>query len=135
MALVNTVNTVGVMGKGIALQFKAAFPHNFGVYKKACRDGELTIGQLLTVWDSNLLYGERLIINFPTKTHWRLPSEYAYVESGLAALRALIEVRRLTSLAMPAPGCGNGGLQWVVVKDMIERQLAALDCSLTIYEP
>jgi O-acetyl-ADP-ribose deacetylase (regulator of RNase III) len=77
-ALLNTVNTVGVMGKGIAFQFKQAFPHNFKIYKKACRDGKFAIGQLLTIWDSNLLYGERLIINLPTKTHWRLSAEYTY---------------------------------------------------------
>lgn len=79
-ALVNTVNTVGVMGKGIALQFKEAFPFNNKVYVQACKDKELSIGKLLAVNDSNLLYGKKLIINFPTKTHWRQPSKYEYIE-------------------------------------------------------
>eukprot|EP01040_Poterioochromonas_malhamensis_P023158 gene23158-28306_t len=77
-ALVNTVNTVGVMGKGIALQFKQAFPHNFEVYKQACTNGQLTTGKILAVKDSELLLGERLIINFPTKQHWKMPSTYEY---------------------------------------------------------
>ncbi|WP_158994910.1 macro domain-containing protein [Mucilaginibacter sp. L196] len=75
-ALVNTVNIIGVMGKGIALQFKNEFPHNYKVYHKACQTRQLKIGGLLTVRDRSLLLGERLIINLPTKNHWRLPSEY-----------------------------------------------------------
>jgi O-acetyl-ADP-ribose deacetylase (regulator of RNase III) len=75
-ALVNTVNTVGVMGKGIALQFKEAFPYNHKVYVQACKNNELEPGKLLWVWDTNLLYGKKLIINFPTKKHWRHPSKY-----------------------------------------------------------
>ena len=75
-ALVNTVNTVGVMGKGIALQFKEAFPHNNKEYTAACKAKLLEPGKLLAVWDSNLLLGRKLIINFPTKTHWRFPSKY-----------------------------------------------------------
>lgn len=80
VALVNTVNLAGVMGKGIALQFKQAFPHNFGVYKKACRDKTLRIGEILAVYDRNLLLGDKLILNFPTKVDWRFPSQYVYVE-------------------------------------------------------
>jgi hypothetical protein len=78
------------MGKGIALQFKNEFPHNYAIYREACLKHELKIGVLLTVEDSSLLLGERLIINFPTKTHWRLPSEYSYIEKGLQALVKLI---------------------------------------------
>jgi O-acetyl-ADP-ribose deacetylase (regulator of RNase III) len=78
-ALVNTVNTVGVMGKGIALQFKNEFPHNYKIYRKTCQPRQLQIGGLFPVKDRSLLLGERLIINFPTKTHWRLPSEYTYI--------------------------------------------------------
>lgn len=89
-ALVNTVNTVGVMGKGIALQFKNEFPYNYTIYREACLKRELKVGQLLSVQDNSLLLGERLIINFPTKTHWRLPSEYSYIEEGLKGLAALI---------------------------------------------
>ncbi|RZL96865.1 MAG: hypothetical protein EOO88_63620 [Pedobacter sp.] len=80
------VNTVGVMGKGIALQFKNEFAYNYSVYRKACLAGEFKVGNLLVVEDINLLLGERLIINFPTKTHWRLPSEYNYIEQGLLSL-------------------------------------------------
>lgn len=132
-ALVNTVNTVGVMGKGIALTFRHAFPHNYERYRAACRNDELIIGQLLAVRDSNLIYGERLIINMPTKTHWRLPSAYSHIETGLTALRAFIIAHRLYSLAMPAPGCGNGGLNWEQVKAIIERRLGGLDCRITVY--
>lgn len=131
----NTVNTVGVMGKGIALQFKVYFPRNYQVYRNACRKGELRIGELLAVRDSNLLFGDKLILNFPTKTHWRLPSEYHYVEKGLGALRAYIIRHSLKELAMPAPGCGNGGLSYQTVKVMIEKYLSGLDCAIEIYEP
>jgi len=81
-ALVNTVNIVGVMGKGIALQLKNEFPYNYKVYQRACQTHELQIGGLLTVKDCSLFLGERLIINFPTKTHWRLPSEYPISNKG-----------------------------------------------------
>ena len=126
-ALVNTVNTVGVMGKGIALQFKQAFPHNFNVYKQACVNGQLTTGKILAVKDSELLMGERLIINFPTKQHWKMPSQYDFVESGLIALVSYLQDNPVKSLAMPALGCGNGGLDWNKVKPLIERHLSNLD--------
>jgi O-acetyl-ADP-ribose deacetylase (regulator of RNase III) len=134
-ALVNTVNTVGVMGKGIALAFKKAFPANFAVYQAVCKAGQLSAGQLLPVRDSNLLFGNRIIINFPTKTDWRKPSEYSYIASGLAALRKLIVDLGLKTLAMPAPGCGNGGLDWAVVKPMIVEALDGLDCDIRVYGP
>jgi O-acetyl-ADP-ribose deacetylase (regulator of RNase III) len=134
-ALVNTVNTVGVMGKGIALQFKQAFPHNYEIYRQACLNGSLQTGQLLTVTDTDLLMGERLIINFPTKRHWKSPSTYEYVETGLVALVNYLKTKPIKSLAMPALGCGNGGLDWKLVKPMIEKHLAGLDLSIWIYEP
>lgn len=109
-ALVNTVNTVGVMGKGIALQFKEAFPYNNKVYVKACKEGSLQPGKILAVWDSNLLYGRKLIINFPTKIHWRQPSKYEYLESGLVALKEVIHEEGISSIAIPPLGAGNGGL-------------------------
>ena len=134
-ALVNTVNTVGVMGKGIALQFKQAFPHNFNVYKHACDNGQLTSGKILAVKDRELLLGERLIINFPTKSHWRSPSTYEYIESGLIALVAYLRENPVKSMAMPALGCGNGGLDWYKVRPMIEQHLSALDLAIWVYEP
>lgn len=134
-ALVNTVNTVGVMGKGIALQFKNEFPHNYAVYREACKNHQLKIGQLLTVMDTSLLLSERLIINFPTKTHWRLPSEYSYIEQGLEALVLLITGEKIESIALLALGCGNGGLDWITVKDMISKYLSPLDAAIEVFEP
>lgn len=127
-ALVNTVNTVGVMGKGIALHFKETFPHNFAVYADACRRGQLAPGRMLVVEDSSLTTGKRLIVNFPTKQHWRNPSRYEWVESGLQDLVRVIAQYHITSIAIPPLGCGNGGLDWNKVKPMIEhiRQLLRL---------
>lgn len=133
-ALVNTVNTVGVMGKGIALQFAERFKTNLKVYKEACKSGSLQVGQLLAVKDADM-HGERLIINFPTKKDWKHPSSYAYVEEGLKALVTLIKERHITSIALPPLGCGNGGLQWVKVKPMIEGHLGALGIRVVVYEP
>jgi O-acetyl-ADP-ribose deacetylase (regulator of RNase III) len=115
-ALVNTVNTVGVMGKGIALQFKEAFPINNKKYIEACKEGLLFPGKLLAVKDHNALLGEKLIINFPTKKHWRHPSKYEYIEEGLKALVTLIKEQHISSIAIPPLGCGNGGLDWAMVR-------------------
>lgn len=134
VALVNTVNTVGVMGKGIALQFKKAFPHNFAVYGEACKNGELTIGKILAVIDRDLLLGEKLILNFPTKTDWRLPSEYEYIERGLVALRDYVINHQVKSLAIPPLGCLNGGLDWQKVKPMIADAMEGIELPIWIYE-
>ena len=134
-ALVNTVNTVGVMGKGIALQFKEAFPHNNKVYINACKNKQLEPGKLLAVWDNNMLLGKKLIINFPTKTHWRYPSKYEYVEKGLVALVELIKKDGIQSIALPPLGCGNGGLEWPRVKEMISKYLGHLPIEITVFEP
>lgn len=134
-ALVNTVNTVGVMGKGIALQFKEAFPYNNKVYMETCKNKALAPGVLLPVWDSNLLYGKKLIINFPTKTHWRQPSKYDYISSGLAALKELIVKENIQSIAVPPLGAGNGGLDWMVVKDIIVESLKDLPIEVQLFEP
>jgi len=134
-ALVNTVNTVGVMGKGIALQFKNEFPYNYKVYRKACQTRQLQIGRLLPVKDRSLLLGERLIINSPTKTHWRLPSAYTYIEQGLIALAKFIAEERIQVIAVPALGCGNGGLDWLIVKEMIYRHLEPVNAVIEIYQP
>jgi O-acetyl-ADP-ribose deacetylase (regulator of RNase III) len=134
-ALVNTVNTVGVMGKGIALQFKKAFPHNFKRYREACSKGELSTGKLLVIKDSNLLIGEKLIINFPTKQHWKMPSRHEYIASGLIALVKFLKEHPVKSIALPALGCGNGGLDWLSVKPMIVGMLSELSIDILIYEP
>jgi len=134
-ALVNTVNTVGVMGKGIALQFKEAFLVNNKAYIDACKRKELMPGKLLAVWDENLQMGRKLIVNFPTKVHWRSPSQYEYIEKGLVALRDLLQTGNVKSIAIPPLGCGNGGLDWKRVKPMIEQALKDLDMEIIIYEP
>jgi len=134
-ALVNTVNTVGVMGKGIALQFKNQFPNNYKLYREACKNKKLKIGQLLVVEEETLLTGKKIIINFPTKTHWRLPSEYEYISLGLDELVKTIEERTITSIAIPPLGAGNGGLDWQRVKYMIESALQSVDCDVYLFEP
>lgn len=132
--LVNTVNTVGVMGKGIALQFKKQYPGNYKVYKKACKEETFTIGQVLAVWDQNVM-GKKCILNFPTKKHWRSPSKYEYIELALPALRAQIVEQKLKSVAIPPLGCGNGGLEWKKVKLMIKEALTDLEVDVLLYEP
>lgn len=133
-ALVNTVNTVGVMGKGIALQFKTQFSKNYKLYVEACKKGTLRPGQMLVVKDGDLL-GEKYIINFPTKEHWRAPSRIEYIEQGLPALKAAIQDHQIKSIAIPPLGCGSGGLDWNVVKPMIVDHLSDLDVQIFIYEP
>ena len=120
-ALVNPVNTVGVMGRGLALAFKRAFPGNFRAYAKACRRGELTLGRVLPFREKG-----RLVINFPTKRHWREASTLADVEAGLVALVDCVRRERLESLAVPALGCGLGGLAWPEVRALIEHAFAPL---------
>jgi O-acetyl-ADP-ribose deacetylase (regulator of RNase III) len=134
-ALVNTVNTVGVMGKGIALQFKQAFPANFQKYRDACKKGELRTGHILVVKDSNLLTGEKTIINFPTKQDWKNPSKNEYIASGLNALVTFLKQAQLKSIALPALGCGNGGLDWQVIKPMLVGMLCDLQMDIIVYEP
>lgn len=134
-AIVNTVNTVGVMGKGLALQFKEAYPDNYAIYRRACKEGLLHPGAML-ITDVLTLDGQhRYIINFPTKTDWRKPSEYCYIESGLIALKKEIMNRNIKSIAIPPLGTRNGGLDWSKVRAMIEDILSDLDCEIVIYEP
>ncbi|WP_020600326.1 type II toxin-antitoxin system antitoxin DNA ADP-ribosyl glycohydrolase DarG [Spirosoma panaciterrae] len=133
-ALVNTVNTVGVMGKGIALQFKERFPLNFKRYKDACKTGELQPGKLLVVRETSI-NGEKIIINFPTKTDWKQRSSYAYIEAGLQELVRVIEQETIQSIAIPPLGCGNGGLKWEKVRPMMEQYLGNLPVEVFIFEP
>jgi O-acetyl-ADP-ribose deacetylase (regulator of RNase III) len=134
-ALVNTVNTIGVMGKGIALQFKNIFPNNYKIYTNACKNNELKIGQLLVTEEATLLTGKKIIINFPTKTNWRLPSEYKYIEDGLVELKKVIKAKNIKSIAIPPLGAGNGGLDWNKVKQILGNSLSNIDCEIYIYEP
>lgn len=131
-ALVNTVNTVGVMGKGIALQFKMKYPKNFNLYFKACKEKTLEIGNLLITENDT---DKKIIINFPTKKHWRNPSRYEYIEKGLKRLVDEIKARRIKSIAIPPLGAGNGGLDWKRVKSLIEQSLLGLECEIFLYEP
>lgn len=133
-ALVNTVNTVGVMGKGIALQFKNRFPHNYKVYRDACKEGEFSIGEILTVFDGDLL-NRQYILNFPTKAHWKAPSKIEYIKTGLKALKIELEKHAIKSVAIPPLGCGNGGLDWEEVKKIMLDELSTLDIDIFIYEP
>ncbi|MFI6067933.1 macro domain-containing protein [Micromonospora sp. NPDC051227] len=124
-ALVNTVNTVGVMGKGIALQFKRAFPANFRAYRAACARGEVRLGEVWT-FDNAVLGHRRYILNFPTKGHWRGRSHLEDIVAGLGSLVEVVNERGITSIAIPALGCGNGGLQWSDVRPLIEQAAARM---------
>lgn len=134
-ALVNTVNTEGVMGKGIALQFKKAFPSNFKAYAEACKQGDIDVGKLFVTRDSNLDTDEKLVINFPTKKEWRKPSEYAFIEDGLDDLVRVVANYEIKSIAIPPLGAGNGGLEWEKVKRIITTKLSDLDIDIFVYEP
>src|SRR5579863_2025865 len=134
-ALVNTVNTVGIMGKGIALQFKERFPLNFKVYADACKKGLVKTGKLLVVKE-NTLNGDKIIINFPTKTEWFKKSQYSYIEEGLKELVNIIKEYNIKSIAIPPLGCGNGGLKWNKVKSLMDKYLGPLeDVNIIIFEP
>lgn len=134
-ALINTVNTMGVMGKGIALQFKKAYPGNFNAYQDACKQGNIAIGKLFVTKDSNLNSGEKIIINFPTKNDWRKSSEYDFIEKGLDDLVQIIGKYDIKSVAVPPLGAGNGGLEWEKVKKIIEQKLSPLKVEFIVYEP
>jgi O-acetyl-ADP-ribose deacetylase (regulator of RNase III)/uncharacterized protein YwgA len=134
-ALVNTVNTVGVMGKGIALQFKRAFPDNFRQYEQACRENQVELGRMFTVSTDTLL-NPRYIVNFPTKRHWKGKSRLEDIERGLQSLIEEIRSLGIQSIAIPPLGCGNGGLQWSQVKPLIEEAFAQVpDVRVLLFEP
>jgi O-acetyl-ADP-ribose deacetylase (regulator of RNase III) len=134
-ALVNTVNCVGVMGRGIALQFKNAYPDNFKAYEAACERGEVQPGRTL-VFETGQLTNPKYIINFPTKRHWRGKSRMEDIDAGLTALVAEIRTRRIRSIAIPPLGSGLGGLNWREVRPHIEAALGNLeDVRVIIFEP
>ncbi|MGL6339867.1 MAG: type II toxin-antitoxin system antitoxin DNA ADP-ribosyl glycohydrolase DarG, partial [Waterburya sp.] len=133
-ALVNTVNCVGVMGKGIALQFKQAFPENFKQYKKACDHKKVQPGRMFTTSTGQLF--PKYIINFPTKNHWKGKSKIEDIESGLKALVKEVRQLNIKAIAIPPLGCGNGGLDWAQVKPMIVNAFVELlDVQVVIFEP
>ncbi|GGN94270.1 macro domain-containing protein [Nocardia rhizosphaerihabitans] len=131
-ALVNAVNTVGVMGKGIALQFKQTYPDMFREYAKASRAGDLHIGRMF-VWQTGSTTGPRLVINYPTKRHWRSASRLEDVTAGLPALIETIEQYKIRSIAIPALGCGYGGLEWEDVGPPIREALDQLAQAVEIW--
>ncbi|WP_370060179.1 type II toxin-antitoxin system antitoxin DNA ADP-ribosyl glycohydrolase DarG [Neptunomonas phycophila] len=134
-ALVNTVNTVGVMGKGIALMFKERFPNNMQTYAKACKAGEVVTGKMFVTQTGELM-GPQWIVNFPTKQHWRAKSKMEWIEDGLADLRRFIVENNVRSIAIPPLGTGNGGLTWHDVKPKIEQTLVDLEeVDIWIFEP
>lgn len=134
-AIVNTVNTLGVMGKGIALQFKQAYPEMFKEYQLACKNGQVMIGKM-HVWKSGSMFGPKYIINFPTKEDWRRPSKIEYIEKGLTDLVRNINDLNIGSIAIPPLGCGNGGLNWKEVKPLIIQTLKPLEhVHVELYEP
>lgn len=134
-ALVNAVNEVGVMGKGLALLFRQAFPENTQQYAAACRAGRVCVGSMLVV-PVTTATGPRLIINFPTKKHWMSPSQLNWVQDGLRDLSRVLRERQVRSVAMPALGCGLGGLAWSQVQPAIEQALGDLfDIDIAVFLP
>lgn len=134
--LVNTVNCVGVMGRGIALQFKKAFPENFKAYAEACKNKEVQPGRMF-VYDTGQLTNPRLIVNFPTKRHWRGQSRIEDIEKGLRDLVNIIRQKGLSSIAIPPLGCGLGGLEWPEVRFLIKNILEPLseEMRIIVFEP
>jgi O-acetyl-ADP-ribose deacetylase (regulator of RNase III) len=137
-ALVNPVNCVGIMGKGLALQFKKEFDDQIMLdYKKACQNGTLRPGQpqFLRVYGKNTRSGTQTyaVINFPTKLHWQDPSRIEWIEAGLVSLAQIIKNRNLESIAIPPLGCGLGGLSQSDVRPLIEKYLGSLECRIVCY--
>lgn len=125
--LINPVNVVGVMGKGLALEFKKRFPRNFQVYQKCCKDGSFVVGKLLVVPEN-----EKAIINFPTKVHWKDNSEIDYIKLGLEKLKIAVQRYNIKSIAFPKVGCGLGNLDWNDVFPLIEAFSNSIDQNILV---
>lgn len=134
-ALVNTVNCVGIMGRGIALQFKKKFPQNYAAYEKACNEKSI-VPRKVFVHETDNLMNPKFIINFPTKRHWRNPCRLEDIEAGLKDLVDVINKYHIQSIALPPLGCGLGGLSWNSVRTLIENSLGELsDIYIVLFEP
>lgn len=137
-AIVNTVNCAGVMGKGVALEFKRRWPDNFNKYKKLCKSKNLVPG-MMYIFDRGDLFNEstpRYLINFPTKNHWREKSKLTYIYDGLDDFVKQLKIYNIKSVTLPPLGCGNGGLQWAEVKGAIEEKLSHIDgIDFYVYAP
>ena len=133
---INTVNCVGVMGAGVALEFKNKYPEMFKDYKKACTANKIRPGKP-HVWSNNNFCDDEnvVIVNFPTKDHWRKPSEYQYIEDGLNWLHNFLKKEGNVTITIPALGCGHGGLDWAIVKNMIKEKLVDLKANILVFEP
>ena len=133
-SMVNPVNTVGVMGAGLAKQFRREFPGNYAAYVNACRAGEVATGRMF-VFDNGPGCVPRWIINFPTKRHWKERSRVEDIALGLDDLRSTVQRLRISSIAVPALGCGLGGLDWAEVKPLVVASLSGLDATTLVFEP
>jgi Predicted phosphatase homologous to the C-terminal domain of histone macroH2A1 len=133
-AVINTVNELGVMGKGLALEFKSRYPANFKAYEDACQRGEVSVGKMF-VTEHFDMFGPRWLINFPTKRDWRNGSRLEWIEAGLLDLQGVIADKSIRSIAVPPLGCGNGGLDWKVVRGIICESFSRSPCEVHLYEP
>ncbi len=134
-AVVNTVNTEGVMGAGVALQFKKAFPDNFKLYEKAAKVGQINVGKIF-VTETGKITNPKYIINFPTKQHWRYPSKLVWIKDGLEDLKKFIIKKKIKSIALPPLDCGNGKLNWNDVKPLIINSLEDIsNLQVQLFEP
>lgn len=143
-AIVNPINCVGTMGKGLAAAFKSRYPQMNRFYKEACDAGEVVVGRMwmwrerrledIVLPDGRVILEPEWIINFPTKDHWKNPSKLEWIRAGLDDLRSHVILKRIESVALPALGCGNGGLDFGVVRTAIEEKLGELPL-VVVYEP
>lgn len=134
-AVVNTVNELGYMGKGLALEFKGRYPANFKAYEAACEKGEVVVGRMF-VTEHIDMFGPRWLVNFPTKRDFRNGSRIEWIKSGLEDLARVIKARHIRSIAVPPLGCGNGGLNWSAVRPLIVDALGSLpECQVTVFDP
>ena len=132
-ALVNPVNCVGIMGKGLAADFRGRFPENHIQYKLACQSGELKVGKPFAHKEKRGM--PRYVVNFPTKRHWKNQSRIEDIEMGLINLAGIVTFYEIKSIAVPALGCGLGGLEWEPVKALIEEYMSDLDATVYVFEP